>query len=295
MVARNNDYLVIGKPDDMGIANDYAIAERDNYEYLGREGGADDARRAMSQSAQAALGRGGPAANYTQADADLAMAMTSRGQQTDLLGRFADQQFGAATPQQMQLQASTANAIGAQRSLANSGRGFGATTMAGRLGDQRAWQLQHQGNQQLGIQRAQDIAAARDMQAALIGRMQQQDLGTRESLQNRSLHDAQMADEQRARNDAMSRYYLSERYKIGQGQLGANMAYESQDAANRLGYSNLEQQADERRAARAEALENQVISGAAQGATFAAQRIGESARSDDTTPKRGGIIRDNPY
>ena len=204
---------------------------------------------------------------------------------------------GDATPQQAQLQASTANAIAAQRSLANSGRGFGAISMAGSLGNQRAAQLQLQGNQQLAMQRAQDMAAGRNASAALGNQLYSQDLATRGALQQRAMNDAGLADQQQARNDAMARFYLGERYRVGQGQLGANMAYEAQDSANRLGYSNLAAQQNERAAQRQEANENAAIQGAAQGTSFLGSQIAgsKSVSPAASTDYSGGIIRKNPY
>ena len=81
MVARGNeDYELIGNTDDLGLGY-MAYANRDNFEYGGEAGGADAARQQMFNQSQNALTRGGPAVNYSQADADLANAMAIRDQQ----------------------------------------------------------------------------------------------------------------------------------------------------------------------------------------------------------------------
>lgn len=297
MVARGDqDYRALGVTDELGIGN-YTIANPENYEYGGREGGADAARQQMLDYYQRAQGRQGPQADYAQADADLARALSGRGRQEQTFDQLERQSWGMSTPQQALIQQNTADAIAAQRSLANSGRGFGAMTLAGRLGDQRAAQLQMLGDQQVRMQRAQDRTAAYDMMGGLLGQMQGQDVATRGALQDRAISQAGLADEQAARNDAMARYYLGERYKIGQAQTQANMAYSAQDLANRMGFSNLEAQRQERAAQRAEALENQVVSGAGQGASFLASEMARgyqnSKRSDDGYS--GGIYRKSPY
>ena len=297
MPARDNSYQIIGKPDEDGLANDYAIAERDNYEYLGRAGGAEAARGGLWNQSQAVDQRVGPTTDYSQADADMARALSSRSEQERYLGQLAQQQWGGITPQQAQMQASTDAAANAQRSLANSGRGFGAMTMAGQIGAQRATQAQMLGGQQLAMQQARDQASARDMTASMLGQMQGQDAATRAAMQERSMRDAQLTDEQRKRNDEMARFYLNERYRIGSAQLGANQAYEAQDAANRIGYSNLEAQSAERSAARQEAMENAAARGAGQGISFAATQIDEEKKKQATGQDSysGGIIRQNPY
>lgn len=294
MPARDNSYQIIGRPDEDGLASDYAIAERDNYEYLGRADGAEAARNGLWNQSQAAGQRIGPPADYSQADADLAHALSGRSEQERYLGQLAQQQWGGMTPQQAQMQASTDAAANAQRSIANSGRGFGAMTMAGQVGAQRAAQTQMLGGQQLAMQQARDQASARDMTASMLGQMQSQDLATRGSLQDRAMRDAQLTDEQRKRNDEMARFYLNERYRIGQAQLGANMAYESQDAANRIGYSNLEAQNAERSAARQEAMENAVARAGSQGATFAATQIGQ-AKADSQGSASASSTRRKTY
>lgn len=294
MVARGqDDYELISNqdPNEPGFTS---YANRDNYEYGGYAGGADDARAKMYSGYQGALNRGGPQANYSQADSDLASAIMARGAQDQQLDTLDAQMYGGMTPQQAQIQASTQSAIGAQRSLANSGRGFGAMSSAGRLGDQRAAQLNMQGNAQMGLQRAQDMATARGLYGDLSNQIYSQDLATRGALQQRSIQDAGLADQQRARNDEMARYYLGERYRIGQGQLGASIGYEAQDAANRLGYSNLEAQRQERSAQRQEATENALLQGGGQGASFLGSQIGSSKGAPDDGYS-GGIIRKNPY
>lgn len=301
MVARGgDDYELIGggDPNEPGFTS---YANRDNYEYGGYAGGADDARKKMYGGYQSALQRGGPQANYSQADGDLARAMMLRGNQDAQLDTVDAQMYGGMTPQQAQLQAGTQSAIGAQQSLANSGRGFGAISMAGRLGDQRGAQLQMQGNQQMAMQQAQDMAAARDMYAGLSNQIYGQDLATRGALNQRAMGDAALADQQQARNDEMARYYLNERYRIGQGQLGASMGYEAQDAANRLGYSNLAAQQAERAAARQEATENAAIRGGAEGTSFLASQMGKASKEPGGYDYSGagnysnGIFHKNPY
>lgn len=236
MPVRDDSYEVL-----TGRASGYGVYDpRNHYEWGGYAGGADNQRAGMWNQAQGAQQRQGPTIDQRQSDADFVNALQARQNQEYLQGYLGGVMTGqTATPAQQQLRAQTAQAQGLQRSAGASARGFGAVAGAPRDAMLRGQQIGLVGGQQMQVQRANDMASARDQYADLAAAMREQDLRSRGLQQQGAWDQAKLSDEQRAQNDAMARFYLNERYKVGGDQLAANEGYEHQQGANAAGESNV--------------------------------------------------------
>lgn len=272
MPARDQSYEVIGNGRHMQVPYD----QRDAFEYGGYAGGADDARGGMWNQSQKAQQRQGPVVNTSQGGADFARALADRNDQQYLSGYLRNVAVGGSTAQQRQLATATADSQAQQRSLAASGRGFGAMAGADRNAAFAAQNVGMAGQQQLAIQRAQDMADARDQLAAQTASIRSQDARERGLYQQASWDQARLSDDQRAQNDAMARFYLNERYKVGQDQLNANTNYERQASAYRTGQSNLDWAMQQQRDA-----QNDQQTAAAMKMTGDAGALAMSMKDDD--------------
>lgn len=280
MPARDQSYEVFGT----GRHTSQPFDQRDSYEYAGYAGGAENARKGLANQADRAATRTGPQIDNTQASGDLASAIGARGNEQYLGNYLSGVMSGAATPAQAQLAQQTFAAQGAQRSAAASGRGFGAMAGAPRNGLLAAQQIGIAGNQQLAIQRAQDMAMARDQYGSVVDAMRGQDLASRGMLQDQAYRQAQLEDEQRARNDQMAQFYLGERYKVGTAQLGANQDFESHNAANIAGENDLNWAQLQRRDAQNDAYRQGTLK---MGGETLAAASATSSDSDDDRRVRG--------
>lgn len=246
MPARDNSYETFGRGRGRthGGYDDWVF---DDFEWGNKAGGAEAARAGLANQANQVDQRTGPVINREQSAIDYQNEQDARFDQGRLLGQLGGVARGGTTPAQQQLAQQTLAAAYAQRSAAASGHGFGAMAGADRNGMLAAQNVNLAGQQQMGIQRANDMSAARDQFSQLADAMRQQDLQSRGLRQEGAWNQAQLTDQQRAANDAMARFYLGERFKVGSDQLGANMNFERQSGDWQAQQSSLSWQAQQHR------------------------------------------------
>lgn len=222
-----------------GFANDTPVINRDNFEYGGVPGGAEDERSRLFTAYQGTFNRPAPVVNDVQAQMDLARAMQARQGQMQGAALLEAQMGGAVTPQQAQLAQALRASQAAQTSLARSGTGLAAVAGADRDAYNRGQQIGLEGANAMALQRALDVTSARDQLAGLYSGVAAGDVQQRGIGQQAAYGVAGLRDAQRARDDEMARFYMQERYRIGKEQLSAGMGYEQQDFANKSGQANI--------------------------------------------------------
>lgn len=217
-------------------------ADKRNFELNNDPNGLANAIGGLNRQDAADQARTGPvmAQNQSgvQAQAMGQIAQRSRAEEGDLANALGLQALGMGyNPALAQLAASTQAAQANQRSLAAGESGYNMAA----ANREAAWQnqaLAAQGEQQGRVLGAQMQAFGRDQYAGLADAMRAQDLTTRGAMQQDAARQAQLSDEQRARNDAMAAFYLGEQDRLRRAQTGANVNFEQQDASNKLGVSN---------------------------------------------------------
>ena len=254
--------------------NRWIEAYRDNFEYNETEGGAAAAFEKARIDRAAAQARTGPT---MQVDGQsIAFERDARGQQAQLADALRAQAYGAGpNPALAQLRDGAAAAQANQRSMAASEGGYNRAA-ASRAASFQGAQIDAQTGQQARTLQAQQMAFGRDAYANYSEALRGQDLAFRDSLIQQADRQARLEDAQRAQNDAMSQFYLSEEGRIRRGQSAANQNFQAQDAANKLGYAQ--------RAASAKAYNTADNARAADVAVSGASAMAGAAASYATAP-----------
>lgn len=267
--------------------------DRRNFELFNDPNGAAGQRAYLEQLALADQGRAGPLMDRGQGMADFAQSQQARQQEDLYAEQLRQQAYGGnalnarGNPAIAQLEAGMTDSINNMNSIAAGAGGYGLAA-AKRGAAWGAADLGIQSQQQARVLGAQAQAFGRDQYGAFSEAMRGQDLATRGAMQQDALRAAQLEDEQRARNDAMSQFYLSEQDRIRRGQSQANQAFEAQDAASKFGQSNMaasarayDQQASDRMTG---AAASAVGSGLASVARIGAESERKNKNPYDTEP-----------
>lgn len=217
-------------------------ADKRNFELNNDPNGLAGANAHLQQLSDADQARTGPdmGANLwgQQANALAQVGQRSRAQEQQMADALKAQALGYGyNPALAQLAASTQQAQGMQQSVAHGASGYDLAA----ANREAAWQnaaLGAQSRQQAGVLGAQMQAFGRDQLAGAGAQMRQQDMANRDALQQNAIRQAGLQDQQQSANDAMAQWYLGEQDRLRRAQSNANINFEQQDAANKLGVSN---------------------------------------------------------
>lgn len=225
---------------DQRYGNRQLETDRRNFEIGNTPGGYKGQVGLLREKDNADAARTGPRMDRGQSMADLNAARGARSQQDLLAEALRGQAYGTGyNPAIAQLRQGAQQAQAQQRSVAAGEAGYGMSA-ANREAAFQGAVLDQQTGQQARVLQAQQMAFGRDNYGALSEALRGQDLAQRDALQQDAARQAALEDEQRARNDAMSQFYLGEQGRLRRGQTAANINFEQQDAANKFGASNLE-------------------------------------------------------
>jgi hypothetical protein len=237
MTARSN-YNAIGSTTNTR-GNYSPEADRRNFEIGNSETGAADMIEGFRQKGATGFSNA-PTIDTTQSGAMGQIEQQGRSQQEILAEALRAQAMGTGySPGIAQLQQSTQAAQANQRSVAAGSMGYEGAAARREAAFGGAALSQQAVGQGRAI-RANDMAFGRDGYAQFAEGMRGQDLGLRGAYQTEAVRGAQLADDQRARDDAMAKFYLAEEARVRQAQSQANQNYEAQDANNKLGVADIE-------------------------------------------------------
>lgn len=237
MAVRGPGDLVIN---DKNFGNRQVETDRRNFEIGNTPGGYQGQVDSMRAKDNVDAQRTGPVMDRGQSMADLQASRGARAQEDALAEALRGQAYGTGyNPAVAQLRAGAQQAQAQQRSIAAGQTGYDAAG-ANRAAAFQGSVMNQQTGQQARVLQAQQMAFGRDQYGALAEALRGQDLAQRDAMQQDAARQAALEDDQRARNDAMSQFYLSEQGRLRRGQTAANINFEQQDAANRFGVSNLE-------------------------------------------------------
>jgi len=277
-----------GARDGWGDPNLSLDVDKRNYDLGEDPNGYANATNDLARRNSADQMRGGPRIDTRQSGDLGQVAQQSRGEENLIADALRAQAYGTGyNPAIAQRQATTHEAQAMQQSLAASQGGYGL----GAARREAAWQgaaLAGQGAQQDRLLQAQMMQFGRDQYGQFGEAIRGQDLASREAMQQEAQRQAALEDAQRTQNDAMSQFYLGEGDRLRHAQTQANINYEAQDAANKLGQSNLQYGRDAFNTAQYN--QNMAATLGAVGTAAA----GMAAYSTPTDPNGGKQMRRDP-
>jgi hypothetical protein len=292
MPARTNPLTIGGSRSGASISDHDVMADRRNFE-LDNDPNALARHTAGLQQQQAAdaarlapqMGQNLSGVQATQLGQ---IADQGRSEQDMLAEALRGQAYGTGyNPAIAQLNAATATAQGHQQSLAAGTSGYDMSA-AHRAAAMQGAALGLQGAQQGRVLQAQQMAFGRDAYSGMSDALRGQDLATRDAQQANGIRQGQLDDSQRSANDAMTQFYLAEQDRLRRAQVGANMGFEQQDAANKLGYGNTDL---------ANHAYNQQVAAKDQASVLGAMGTAASAAATYSATPDDGTTRQkrNPY
>lgn len=208
------------------------VTDNRNYLFGGSQQYFNKKRRDLEQGEQAALQREAYRLDYRNAMADRAQAQQIRSQQQQLAGQYQDVLSGKGPESlaQQQMRAGQAQAASQGMGMLASTRGLSPAQMA-RLSQQQTTAASAQNAQAASMLRAQEIDQARAGMGGLLGNIRGADMQSAAQAAQMEQAQGQLEQGQRGLNDARAMGLLGTQMQMNSSQLGANMAYDSAEAA----------------------------------------------------------------